>query len=83
GFGGTHYSGKLTKMNLEGEYSVGHLVPKYAFEAGLSETVLKATFDKTVGGCKTALVDWKGLKGRHREWLIELLTNWDIEVVRC
>lgn len=83
GFGGTHYSAKHTKLNLESEYAIGHLVPKHAFEAGITAAVLKATFEKTTGGCRTALIDWKGLKGRHRQWLVDTLSEWNVEIVKC
>ena len=83
GFGGTHYSARHTKLNLESQYAIGHLVPKHAFEDGITASVLKATFQKTTGGCKTALVDWKGLKGRHRQWLLDNLSSWNVEVVKC
>jgi D-aminoacyl-tRNA deacylase len=83
GFGGTHYSARHTTLNLEGQYAVGHLVPKYAFEDGMTAAVLRTTFQKTTGGCKTALIDWKGLKGRQRQWLLDNLALWNVEAVRC
>ena len=83
GFGGTHYSAKHTKLNLESEYAVGHLVPKYAFDAGITASVMRAALEKTIGGCRTALIDWKGLKGRHRKWLLDILSEWNVEIVRC
>ncbi len=83
GFGGTHYSARHTTMNLESQYAVGHMVPKYAFEDGMTAPVLRTTFQKTTGGCKTALIDWKGLKGRQRQWLLDNLALWNVEVVKC
>ena len=83
GFGGTHYSAKHTKLNLDSQYAIGHLVPKHAFEEGMTTSVLKATFEKTFGDCRTALVDWKGLKGRHRQWLLDNLSESSIEIVKC
>jgi D-aminoacyl-tRNA deacylase len=83
GFGGTHYSARHTRLNLESQYAVGHLVPKHAFDDGMTASVLNATFQKTTGGCRTALVDWNGLKGSHRRWLLDKLSDWNIEVVRC
>lgn len=83
GFGGTHYSDKLTHMCTETDYQVGHIVPRHAFDTQVSERMLKETFQKTVGLCKTAIVDWKGLKGDQRRTLLDHLAAWDIEVVRC
>lgn len=82
GFGGTHYSEKHTKLNLEDEYSIGHLVPKHILEAGVSGAVLRDTLAKTAGGCSTAIVDWKGIKGSDRRGLVRMLESWDIEIIR-
>ena len=82
GFGGTHYSTKHTRLNLMGEHSIGHLVAKYAFDRGVSERIIQATFHKTAGGCNTAIIDWKGLKGEDRRKLVESLHRWDVEVIR-
>lgn len=83
GFGGTHYSDKLTRMCTETDYQVGHIVPRHAFDSQVSERMIQETFQKTVGLCKTAIVDWKGLKGGQRNLLLAQLSAWDIEVVRC
>ena len=83
GFGGTHYSSKLTRMNLEGEYLIGHIVSRYAVEAEASDSIIRAVFRKTAGECRTAVVDWKGLKGEQRRELTGKLSSWNIQVVRC
>ena len=82
GFGGTHYPDRLTKLNVEGAYQIGHVVSRYAFDRKVSDHVLRDTFSKTVGGCSTALVDWKGLKGEQRRKLLEKLATWSIEPIR-
>lgn len=82
GFGGTHYSPKHTRFNINGDLSIGHLVAKYAFDRGVSERMIRETFHKTAGGCNTAVVDWKGIKGEDRRKLVECLHKWDVEVVR-
>ena len=83
GFGGTHYSDKLTRICTEGDYQIGHIVPRHAFDAQISDRMIQETFHKTVDLCKTAVVDWKGLKGEQRRALLDQLSSWDIEVVRC
>jgi D-aminoacyl-tRNA deacylase len=83
GFGGTHYSDKLTRMCLSSDYQIGHIVPRHAFDAAISERMLKETFQKTVGLCKTAVIDWKGLKGDQRRILLDQLAAWNVETVRC
>ncbi len=82
GFGGTHYSRKHTGLNINGDYSIGHLVAKYVFDRGISERMVQEIFRKTAGGCSTAVVDWKGIKGEDRRRLVEWLQKWDVEVVR-
>lgn len=82
GFGGTHYAAKHTRICLDGEYQVGHVVPKHAIEKGVTDRVLQDTFRKTTGSCKIGLVDWKGLGGVERRRLVDSLGNWGYEVVR-
>ena len=83
GFGGAHYSAKFTRMNLEGDFQVGHIVPRFAIEAGITDSVLRDTFNKTSGDCSTALIDWKGLSGEDRRQLTSKLENWGFRIERC
>ena len=82
GFGGTHYAAKHTRICLDGEYQVGHVVPKHAIEKGITDRVIQDSFRKTTGSCKVGLVDWKGLGGLERRKLVDFLENWGYEVVR-
>ena len=82
GFGGTHYPARHTKLNIEGKYHVGHVVSRYSFDGQVSDRVLQDTFKKTVEGCRTGLVDWKGLKGEQRRSLLDKLAAWDVEAFR-
>ena len=83
GFGGTHYPAKLTQACLRGDYLIGHVVSRYALDAQVSSQVLLATFRKTKGECKTAVVDWKGLKGEQRRHLLDKISEWNVEPVRA
>ena len=82
GFGGTHYAAKHTRICLDGDYQVGHVVPKHALEKGVSDNIIRDTIRKTTGPCKTALVDWKGLGGLERRKLVDSLESWGYDVVR-
>ncbi len=82
GIGGTHYPTKHTRVCEKGDYLIGHVVSKHAFDAQLSDRVLTDIFKKTMGECKTAVIDWKGLKGTQRRSLLDKLSSWDIEPVR-
>jgi D-aminoacyl-tRNA deacylase len=83
GFGGTHYAAKYTRICLEGYYQIGHIVPRHAFETGISDAVIRDTIQKTSGPFGTALVDWKGLSGGDRRRLVSILESWGCEVARC
>ena len=83
GFGGTHYSAKHTRISMEGEYAIGHLISSHSFEGGVSPRVVQDTFDKTTGSCNTAIVDWKGLHSIDRRRLIAGLEESRREIVRC
>jgi D-aminoacyl-tRNA deacylase len=83
GFGGTHYSAKHTRICMEGDYAIGHLVSSHSFDGGVSERVIGDTFSKTTGSCNTAIVDWKGLHSNDRRKLIASLEAAGREIVRC
>jgi D-aminoacyl-tRNA deacylase len=83
GFGGTHYSAKHTRICMDGDYAIGHLVSSHSFDGGVSERVIGNTFNKTTGSCNTAIVDWKGLHSNDRRKLIASLEAAGREIVRC
>lgn len=83
GFGGTHYSAKHTRICMEGDYAIGHLVSSHSIYGGVSEKVIGDTFNKTAGSCNTAIVDWKGLHSNDRRKLIASLEGAGREIVRC
>jgi D-aminoacyl-tRNA deacylase len=83
GFGGTHYSAKHTRICMEGDYAIGHLVSSHSFDGGVSERVIGDMFNKTTGSCNTAIVDWKGLHSIDRRRLIAELEESRREIVRC
>jgi D-aminoacyl-tRNA deacylase len=83
GFGGTHYSAKHTRVNMEESLAIGHIISRHAFDQGVSDIILRQAFDKTLNGCNAALIDWKGLNGKQRQHLLKLLEEWNIKVERC
>jgi len=83
GFGGTHYSTKHTRICMEGEYAIGHLISSHSFDGGVSQSVIADTFNKTTRSCNTAIVDWKGLHSNDRRKLIASLEAAGREIVRC
>src|SRR5437899_8194016 len=83
GFGGTHYSAKHTRICMEGNYAIGHVVSSHSFDDGVSERVIGDTFSKTTDPCNTAIVDWKGLHSNDRRRLISSLEAAGREIIRC
>jgi len=81
GFGGGHYSPKLTQVSLGEEFSVGHILPKYFFD-NFNPSMVRLAFERTLGECLTAVIDWKGVRGPERRKLVELLESLDVKVIR-
>ena len=83
GFGGTHYSVKHTRICMEGDYAIGHLVSSHSFDGGVTQLMINDVFNKTTGSCNTAIVDWKGLHSNDRRKLVASLEAAGREIVRC
>jgi len=81
GFGGGHYSMKHTEANLGEEFAVGHILPKYFFDH-FDPSMVWLAFERTVGHCTNAIVDWKGIRGPERRKLVELLGSRNVNVIR-
>ncbi len=81
GFGGGHYSTKHTRTSLDGKYCVGHILPKYFFDNYDMEMV-RLAFERTVGNCTLAVIDWKGIRGGERSRLLEDLKKLGINAIR-
>jgi len=81
GFGGGHYSPKHTTLVVKEDFAIGHILPEYFFD-DYDPYVVDQAFMKTLGGCGTAVIDWKGLKSGDRKTLVSTLRRTGIEVVR-
>lgn len=81
GFGGGHYSMKHTEVNMGGEFAVGHILPKYFFDT-FDPSMVRLAFERTVGRCTTAVIDWKGVRGPVRKELVDFLESQGKRVVR-
>lgn len=81
GFGGGHYSPKLSKVSLEDEFAIGHILPKYFFDS-LNTSMVQLAFERTFGRCVTAVIDWKGVRGSERKRLLETLEDLNRTIVR-
>ncbi len=75
--------GEITRICIEGDYAIGHLVSSHSFDGGIAQSMISHSFDKTTGSCNTAIVDWKGLHSNDRRRLIASLEADGREIVRC
>ena len=82
GVGGGHYPEKFTNLMVEGRYSVGHVVPKYAMTAGMAPEMFSSCIERSSEGVTAAIVDWKGTPSAHKERLKALTASLGIELVR-
>ena len=79
GFGGGHYCPKFTE--LESEMAFGHICAKYALDL-LDEELVRQMVERTVDGVEVAILDHKGMKGRQRRRVEELLKELGVEYER-
>ncbi len=82
GFGGGHYPIKFTKMHLEGEYCFGHIIPKYAFNEGVSPEVIEQSIKRCYPKeAEAGVIEKKSLKSAQRKLVQEILEKLGKEVV--
>lgn len=81
GFGGGHYAPCFTRLALNNEYSFGHMCPKYAMP--INRSMIIEAIEKTVEKPRLAVVDWKGLKGRDREFVVKVLKDLGVEWIKA
>ncbi len=79
GVGGGHYAPKFTRLGLNTEVAVGHIIPKYA-TTYITEEMLKQAIEKTVDRAQMLILDWKGVKGKDRVRIIEIAGNMQVDV---
>ena len=80
GLGGTHYPSKFNKLLIEGEYALGHIMPKYALPY-IDHSMIREMINKSIEDIDSIILDWKGL-GREKEKIKSLLNDYDLEVIR-
>ncbi len=78
-FGGSHYPEKFTRELLDGEHSLGTVMPAHAL-GGLDGEMLGHILSRN-RGATAALLDWDGL-GPHRQRVVGLLEGTDLEVIK-
>jgi len=81
GFGGPHYSRGFTDLVTSTGYSISHVVPKYNVPL-LDEELLARLFQRSIPAAGPAILDWKGIRGEDRRYLVRNLERLGIEVLR-
>ncbi len=82
GVGGPHYNERFTKIALSTPRAFGHIISKYAIPEADAEMV-KQCVQRTVEKVKSAVFDWKSMRGSEREKLIAALKGLNISVERA
>jgi D-aminoacyl-tRNA deacylase len=72
GIGGLHYNSKFTRTALCDEIAFGHIIPKYAVPY-VDVEILNQCVERTLERVEFAVLDWKGIKGKHKPNLIGML----------
>jgi D-aminoacyl-tRNA deacylase len=73
GFGGTHYPQKHTRIQMEGRYCVGHVIPRYAFDAGVPRRIVAEAMERSYpSAARVALVEKKSLKAPQRKVVLDV-----------
>lgn len=81
GFGGPHYCPGFTRLNLETELAVSHVVPKYHLN-DLSESLVSHAIERSSPKPTYAALDWKGMKGNQREQVTNIAESLGLQVER-
>ncbi len=80
GVGGGHYAPAFTRSMSENLHDFGHILPKYAMPEGLQ--LLAEAVRRTVDGCRTLVIDWKGVPGAYRQVVLRVADSLGLEPVR-
>jgi len=83
GVGGPHYAPNFTKVNFSqsSEIAVGHIIPTYVFQ-GLRKEMVRKAVERTLEKVELALLDWKGLRAEHRDFIKPILDELGLETLR-
>ncbi|MBD3388234.1 MAG: hypothetical protein GF416_04070 [Candidatus Altiarchaeales archaeon] len=79
GFGGPHYAPNFTLATRK--YAIGHIMPKHAMES-LTKTMVEEMIEKTLPRAELAIIDWKGLRSKERNRLVELLDELGVSWIK-
>lgn len=79
GLASPHYCPNFNKIQLNSNYAISHIIPNYT---EITQEKIMQAIEKTREKIKTAIIDWKALKGEERKNILEILNNLGIKVLR-
>ncbi|PIZ00786.1 hypothetical protein COY61_01590, partial [bacterium (Candidatus Gribaldobacteria) CG_4_10_14_0_8_um_filter_33_9] len=77
GIGGPHYCPSMTKIQLNSDIAISHIIPQYVFP--ITENMISQALKKTEEKVSFAIIDWKGLDSEERKQTIDLLNKINLE----
>jgi D-tyrosyl-tRNA(Tyr) deacylase len=78
GFGGGPYCDKQSIAIRRDGYAFSHILSKYFFEE-YDEEIVRMAYDRTKGECRTAVIDWKSVRGPDRSRVLQTLKSWELK----
>lgn len=79
GLGGPHYNAKFTKIALTTQIAFGQMIPKHAIPQ-LDGEMIRLCVERTVERVKSAILDWKGIRGADKGKLITILDEIGVSI---
>ncbi|MCE4629633.1 MAG: D-aminoacyl-tRNA deacylase [Desulfurococcales archaeon] len=80
GFGDTHYPRKFTKIHLESEYCLGHIIPRYALKDTNEKVIIESVKKTWPREPEVALIQKKSAKAEVRNKIKSIMDDLGIEV---
>jgi len=81
GIGGGHYAPEFNQLLLKTEYAISHIVPRYVLDA-IDEEMIRNAVERSVETIGYFALDWKGMKGHHREIIVQILNKLDLAYIK-
>ena len=78
-FGGGHYPKAFNKIQLEGEYAIGHIAPKFVLDS-MDEEMFRQAIEKNVDRVSKILIAKDETSAKQREKIKEFATKSELEV---
>ncbi len=80
GIASPHYCNNFNQIQLNSTYALSYIIPNYQFP--ITKEMLQEAISKTQEKVETAIIDWKGLKGKDRQETLKLLNELGLKILR-